>query len=458
MKIPPHIFREYDVRGVVDKDLSEDFAYLLGRAYASLAKENNKNNIAVGHDCRLSSPPYAQALCRGLADEGVDSCLIGMGPTPQVYYSLFTHDFGGGIQVTGSHNPPDMNGFKICLGQQTLSGPQIQDLRDRCERLVDSPPSSPGGGKIGEKNIMQQYIDELAENCRPHMGNRKLKVVVDAGNGVAGMVGPEVLKKLGVEVIELYCEPDGNFPNHHPDPTVLDYIGDLIAKVKETGADFGVGWDGDGDRIGLVDENGNVIFGDMLLLIYAREVLKAVPGSLIIGDVKCSSQLFDDIKAKGGEPIMWKTGHSLIKNKLKESGGALGGEMSGHIFFKHRFYGFDDAQYCAARFAEIVSNTDTPVSQLLSDLPKTVSTPEIRVDCPEDIKFKVVEKAQGAFSEYHVDTIDGARIRFDNGWGLIRASNTQPVLVMRFEATNDQDLKEYQALVTDRVEKIKREL
>ncbi|MCL4160674.1 UNVERIFIED_CONTAM: hypothetical protein GTU68_064573 [Idotea baltica] len=290
------------------------------------------------------------------------------------------------------------------------------------------------------------------------MGERKLKVVVDAGNGVGGVVGPAVLKNLGVEVIELFCEPDGNFPNHHPDPTEPHNLVDLIAKVKEVKADFGIGYDGDADRIGAVDENGNIIPGDMLVLLYARSILPELQGAPIIGDVKCSELLFKDIKDHGGKPVMWKTGHSLMKKKLKELDSPLAGEMSGHIFFKHRFYGFDDALYCSARLAEILSNSDKTLSEMFAGLPKMYSTPEIRVDCPEEIKFKIAEKAKDAFSEYKVDTTDGARITFESGWGLVRASNTQSILVMRFEAKSQELVDEYQKLVMGKIEEIKAEL
>lgn len=458
MNINPQIFREYDIRGIVDQDLNEDFAYLLGRAYATLAKENSKDTIAVGHDCRLSSPIYAKALMRGMSDEGVASVFTGMGPTPQLYYSVFANNYGGGIQVTGSHNPSNMNGFKICLGTGTLSGADIQDLKQRMLRLKDLKPASPGAGEQQDLPIKEQYLKELIENSKGHIGQKKIKIVVDAGNGVGGMIGPDLLRALGAEVIELYCEPDGNFPNHHPDPTEVKNLKDLIAKVKETGADVGIGWDGDADRIGAVDENGNVIFGDMLLLLFAREILKEQANATIIGDVKCSEILYSDLKKRGANTIMWKTGHSLIKNKLKETNGALAGEMSGHIFFKHRYYGFDDALYASARLLEILSNSSCETSKLLADLPKTVNTPEIRVDCPEEQKFLIVEKAKEMFSEYETDMTDGVRIRFDSGWGLIRASNTQPVLVMRFEAENSEQLEAYQKTVVDRIESIKQSL
>ncbi len=457
MKINPVIFREYDIRGTVGTELTPEFARVLGRAYGTLAAENGMNRIGVGHDCRLSSPEYAQALAEGLADEGLDVVLTGMGPTPQLYYAVFSQDLGGGIQVTGSHNPPDMNGFKILLGKQTLSGSDIQGLKARCERVL-SKPTAPKRGTISSIQVQQSYINALIDNCRPHMGQRKLKVVVDAGNGVGGMVGPAVLRGLGVEVIELFCDPDGRFPNHHPDPTVLKNIQALIQSVRDNGADFGIGWDGDADRIGVVDERGEVVFGDMLLLIYGRAILAEKPGATIIGDVKCSSLLFNDLKKRGANAIMWKTGHSLIKGKLKESHGDLAGEMSGHIFFKHRYFGFDDALYSSGRLAEIVSRHSGPMSSLLEGLPAMLSTPEIRVDCPEEIKFAIAKEAQSAFPEHAVDTIDGVRVTFDKGWGLVRASNTQPVLVMRFEAESASLLESYKKTVIDRIENIKAKL
>jgi phosphomannomutase/phosphoglucomutase len=457
MQVNPVIFREYDIRGTVDTELSNDFARLLGRAYATLAKENGLNRIGVGHDCRLSSPGYAEALAEGLADEGLDAVMTGMGPTPQLYYAVFANDLGGGIQVTGSHNPPDMNGFKILLGKQTLSGSQIQDLKARCEHVLQSTPSGKRG-TITHLEVRESYINSIIENSKAQMGPRKLKVVVDAGNGVGGLVGPAVLRGLGVEVIELFCDPDGRFPNHHPDPTELKNIKDLIAAVKEHRADFGIGWDGDADRIGVIDERGTPVFGDMLLLIYGRAILAEKPGATIIGDVKCSSQLFDDLKGRGANAIMWKTGHSLIKSKLKETNGDLAGEMSGHIFFKHRYYGFDDALYSSARLVEIMSKHTGALSTLLSGLKPMLSTPEMRVDCPEAIKFKIAAAAQEAFKEYKVETIDGVRVTFDRGWGLVRASNTQPVLVMRFEAESADLLESYKKTVIDRIENIKASL
>lgn len=452
MKLNKEVFREYDIRGTVGTDLSEEFAHLLGRAFGELAREHSLNSIGVGFDCRLSSPGYAKALASGLNASGVDAVLYGMGPTPQLYFAVYKDNLGGGIQVTGSHNPPDMNGFKLLLGKRTLAGNDIQDLYNRMSRLATTP-SGAALGKLQEREIRTRYIEDLVKNGEG-FSKRKLKVVVDGGNGVGGLVGPEVLRRLGHEVIELYCEPDGRFPNHHPDPTVMKNIRDLIAAVREQKADLGIGWDGDADRIGAVNERGEVIFGDMLLLLYGREILKTEKSPTIIGDVKCSSRLFDDLNKRGAKAIMWKTGHSLIKAKLIETGGALAGEMSGHMFFKHRFYGFDDGLYAAVRLCELASATTGPISSLLADVPAMDSTPEIRIECPEQVKFSVPDKVKAALKQYECDTTDGVRIRFPHGWGLVRASNTQPVLVMRFEATSAQFLKEYQDLVTHTLEGI----
>ncbi len=457
MKINPRIFRQYDIRGDVGTDLTNEFAYLLGRAYGTLAKETGHNNIAIGYDCRPSSPEYARHLAKGLSDEGINSMITGMGPTPQLYYALFGRKAGGGIQVTGSHNPSSMNGFKICLGNKTLSGEQITDLYNRMTTLSEEPPAL-DQGKITEDDLREDYIEMLISKSRSEIGERKLKVVVDAGNGVGGLVGPSVLKALGVEVVELFCDPNGDFPNHHPDPSEPENLHHLIDRVKSEKADFGIAYDGDADRIGVVDEQGEIIFGDMLLLLYARALLAEKPTASIIGDVKCSERLFADIKSRGGSAIMWKTGHSLVKAKLRETGAELAGEMSGHIFFNDRYFGYDDALYASSRFVELMSKTEQKVSSLLSDLPKVFSTPEIRMDCPEEIKFKVPDLIKEAFKGNEVVTIDGARISFEEGWGLVRASNTQPVLVLRFEAQTENLLREYQQAVVQKIEEIKKTL
>ncbi|HMO02750.1 MAG TPA: phosphomannomutase/phosphoglucomutase [Oligoflexia bacterium] len=461
MSISEKIFREYDIRGVVDIDLCDRFAFLLGRAFVNYLEAKGVSlssaKVVIGYDARLSSTSYAAALAEGILSKGcVVAEVIGLSTTPLLYFAANVGKYDGAIMVTGSHNPANMNGFKICVDKSTISGSEIQDLK----RLVLEE------GKLTEwqnwtlekelskesgNPFLDRYIEELYQNVYPHFSARKLKVVVDAGNGVGGLTALKLLKKLNVEVVPLYCEPDGNFPNHHPDPTVLENLHDLMSKVKEVSADLGIGWDGDGDRIGVVDEKGRPVFGDMILLILAKALLKRVPNATIIGDVKCSEILFDEIKKSGGNPIIWKTGHSLIKNKLKETGGALAGEMSGHIFFKDRFYGFDDACYATLRLLEIVSNHYGPFSSLLAGLPETFSTPEIRVDCAEERKFEIANKAVDLFKDYQISTIDGVRIKFPQGWGLVRASNTQPVLVMRFEAASPDKLKEYQGLVMDRL-------
>ncbi len=460
MKMQDSIFREYDIRGVVDRDFDSAFAYALGRAYAGLVKEQSGKTtpkVAVGQDCRLSGPELSGNLMRGLADEGVQVVSTGVGPTPQLYYIVFADNTDGGIQVTGSHNPGDQNGFKMMVGKGTLSGSAIQNLKQRVKALA-AKPTATQAGEIVEIDARSRYLAELTERSRPHMGSRKLKVVVDGGNGVGGLVGPQLLRNLGCEVIELYTDPDGRFPNHHPDPTVLENIEEMIQVVRKEGADVGIAWDGDADRIGVVDENGEAIFGDLLLLVYGRQLLKEVSKPIIIGDVKCSELLFSTLAKEGAQAVMWKTGHSLIKAKLKELHAHLAGEMSGHMFFAHRYYGYDDAIHASARLVEILSSSDKTLSELLSDVPKMHTTPEIRFDCPEEIKFKVAERAQSKFGEYKTSTLDGVRITFPDGWGLVRASNTQPVLVMRFEATSAAKLVEYQTLVTDRVKEIITEL
>ncbi len=460
------IFREYDIRGVVDGDFDKDFAQNLGRAFAQkvhaslgTSPESRKDlKIGVGRDCRVSGEMLSDALIKGLQEGGVNVVKCGMGPTPQLYYSVYAAKLDGGIQVTGSHNPADQNGFKMMIGKSTLSGDAIQDLRERLKVVAADDFKPVEGMKSEEYDARTDYIAELITRSKPEMGSRKIKVVVDGGNGVGGLVGPDVLRGLGCEVVELYTEPDGTFPNHHPDPTVLENIVDLQKKVVEVGADLGIGYDGDADRIGVVDEAGKPIYGDMLLLIYGKQLLKEVSSPTIIGDVKCSEVLFSELTAAGAKPVMAKTGHSLIKAKLKELDAELAGEMSGHIFFSHRYYGFDDAIHSSARLVEILSNQDKPLSAQLAGLPAMVSTPELRVDCPDEIKFAVVEKAQKSFPEYEVNTLDGIRVSFAKGWGLVRASNTQAALVMRFEAESEQELAKYQELVESRIEEIKRSL
>ncbi len=365
-------------------------------------------------------------------------------------------DLDGGIQVTGSHNPADQNGFKMMVGKTTLSGDAIQKLKSKVLSIASDSNYKPVTATQEQAfDARSAYIAELVERSKPFMGSRKLKIIADGGNGVGGMVGPEVLRQLGCEVVELFCEPDGRFPNHHPDPTVLENIVELRKQVVAQKADLGIAWDGDADRIGVVDAQGNPVFGDMLLIVYGKQLLKEVAAPTIIADVKCSQLFFDELRKRGANTVMAKTGHSLIKAKLKELHAELAGEMSGHIFFAHRYYGFDDAMHASARLVEILSSTDESLSQMLADIPKTVSTPELRLDCADEVKFKIVDQAQQAFAEFEVNTLDGARITFPHGWGLVRASNTQASLVMRFEADTAENLQKYQTLVEERIAKIR---
>ncbi len=442
----PNIFREYDIRGIVGRDLTEETVSILGRAIGTFFRQNGAKRIAIGFDARESSPLFKDLLVRGFNASGCDAVLIGMVPTPVLYHTVFTKSVDGGVMITGSHNPPDHNGFKICLGKQTLFGSQIQEIRE----IAFSGDFAQGEGTSETIEVLADYEEDILS--RISFGARKLKAVVDGGNGMGGVTGVPVYKKLGVELVELFTEPDSNFPNHHPDPTVTENLQDTIRAVAETGADLGIAFDGDGDRIGVIDENGRIIWGDELMVLLSREILEEKPGSTIIAEVKCSQNLFDDIAARGGKPLMWKAGHSLIKAKMKETNAALAGEMSGHIFFADRFYGFDDATYAGARVLEILSKTDKNLSELLSDLPETFSTPELRVDCTEEQKFGVVQRIADEFSKTNeVITIDGARILFENGWGLVRASNTQAILVLRFEADSEENLAKIRETVESRV-------
>lgn len=460
IQIKPSIFREYDIRGIAGRDLSVEFAELLGRAYATYMNGRKpvagrqRLTVSVGRDCRLTSDAYADGLISGLRRGGLDVIELGVCPTPLTYFSLFHLDIDGGIMVTGSHNPGDYNGFKICVGRDTLHGHQIQELRAIIEKqLVTQPPAPKGGeGNLSHYEIIPPYWEYLIKNAR---GLKSKKIVVDAGNGTAATVAPELFKRLGAQVIPLFCDLDGRFPNHHPDPTVPENLKELIATVKREKADFGLAFDGDSDRIGLVDDTGRVLFGDEIMVLFSRDVLRGKPGATVISEVKSSYRLYDDIAKHGGKPIMWKTGHSLIKSKMKETGAALAGEMSGHIFFADRYFGFDDAIYAGMRVYEIACGASGPLSTLLADLPKTVSTPEIRVDCEEDKKFALVEETKRRLGTLgkKLNDIDGVRIDFGDGWGLVRASNTQPVLVLRFEAQNAPRMqeirKQVESMLTD---------
>jgi phosphomannomutase/phosphoglucomutase len=361
-------------------------------------------------------------------------------PTPALYFALYTMEVGGGIMITGSHNPAEYNGFKTSVGKSSLYGEGIRAVRD----LIERGDFATGQGSVREQRILPEYLGRIAEKIFPPRG---LTVVVDAGNGVAGPHAPNLLETLGCTVHKIYCEPDGRFPNHHPDPTVAENLRALIGKVRETGADLGIAFDGDADRIGAVDEKGNILWGDRLLALFARDVLRDGPATIIF-EVKCSKGLIEDIRAHGGNPLMWRTGHSLIKQKMKETGAALAGEMSGHMFFAHRWYGFDDALYSAARLVEIVAKEDAPLSEIMSTIPSYPSTPEIRVPCPEERKFEVVREITEHFRKTHpVIDVDGVRVDFGDGWGLVRASNTTPLLILRFEADTQERLAEIRNLV-----------
>jgi phosphomannomutase / phosphoglucomutase len=449
----PAIFREYDIRGIAEKDFNADFVMTLGQAYGTYVRAQGKHRIAVGRDCRLTSDPYAAALRQGLRSTGIDVVDIGTCPTPLMYFALHHYDLDGGIQVTGSHNPGDHNGFKICIGKITIHGEEIQELR----KLIEHGKFLAGQGKEEATPIIPPYQEFVIKQFG-RLG-RKINVVIDAGNSTAGPVAPRIFRELGCQVTELFCELDGRFPNHHPDPTVPENLQQLIATVKETGAEVGVAYDGDADRLGLVDRHGHIIWGDEMLVLFARDVLQQRPGATIVSEVKCSQRLFDDIAQHGGTPIMWKAGHSLLKAKMRETGALLGGEMSGHIFFADRYFGYDDAIYASCRVMEILAKSKKEVTELLADLPTSFTTPEIRMDCPDDIKFRLAEKVCERFrGKYDVVDIDGVRVKFSEGWGLVRASNTQPVLVLRFEAKTQEKLTEYQTLMESVVEEVKRNL
>lgn len=452
----PAIFREYDIRGVADRDYDADFARQLGLAYAAFTASRGVRRVAVGRDCRVTSDKYAEALKDGLRAAGVNVVDLGMCPTPLVYFSLFHLDVDGAIQVTGSHNPPDQNGFKICVGKVTIHGDDIQGLR----RLIESGGLRAGGARGTEERYA--IIPAYQEYLIAQFGTlpRRLKIVIDAGNGTAGPVAPRIVEAMGCETHAIFCDPDGRFPNHHPDPTVEENVRDLIATVRADGADLGIAFDGDADRVGLVDGSGRIYWGDEMLIVFARDILARTPGAVVVSEVKCSQRLYDDIEKRGGRGIMWKAGHSLLKAKMRETHAALGGEMSGHIFFADRYFGYDDAIYAACRMLEIVARTGRSLADLLADLPVAVNTPEIRIDCPDALKFTIAEKAKERFREagYEIIDVDGVRMKFPEGWGLIRASNTQPVLVMRVEASTPEKLAEYRGVVERMLDEVRREV
>jgi|Deesub1362B_J571_1020462.scaffolds.fasta_scaffold02552_2 phosphomannomutase/phosphoglucomutase len=454
------VFREYDIRGVIGKDIDRDFAFSLGRAFSLYIKKrvSGKVSLSVGRDVRLSSEYLFESLTEGIISTGTNVYDIGVCPTPLQYFSLFTLDVDGGVMITGSHNPPEYNGFKLSIGKDTIHGKMIQEIKEIMQK--DKTHFSSRKGTVKTADIVSSYSNYMLKKFSYLADSkyRKIKIVVDAGNGTAGLVVPKLLEAIGCDVYCLYCEPDGRFPNHHPDPTIIENIQDLIAKTTSSGAQIGVGYDGDADRIGVIDQSGNIVWGDHLMIILARDLLKRNPGAKIIGDVKCSQFMFDEIKRNGGIPVMWKTGHSLIKDKMRKEGALLAGEFSGHIFIADGYFGFDDAIYTTLRIVEIMKTTGMDIRELLKDIPPMCYTPEIRVDCPEEKKKLVVEKVVNKFKIYKLNNdapflikdiynIDGVRVVFEKGWALLRASNTQPVVVIRAEAEDEKSLIQYKEFI-----------
>jgi len=445
------IFREYDIRGIVEKDLRDEDIYTLSRAIGTYLAERGAHNLSVGRDCRPSSDHLSEIIIKGLSECGLNIVDIGVVPTPVFYFSLFELNADGGVMITASHNPSEYNGFKVALGKSTIYGAEILKLYD----IATAGRFASGRGSTRRQGITDKYVDYVVKNIR--LGQRKIRVAVDGGNGTGGPVAIEILKKLGVEFEPLYCDMDGRFPNHHPDPTLVEAMQDLIRLVREKNCEIGVGYDGDSDRIGVVDKKGNIVWGDQLMIIFAKEILKEKKGATFIAEVKCSKVLYDEIRKAGGNPIMWRTGHSLIKAKMKEVGAELAGEMSGHMFFANRYFGYDDAIYSSMRLIELLSKSDKSFDVMIDELPKMKSTPEIRFDMPDDKKFKIVEKLKEFFksNNYQVIDIDGVRVTFEDGWGLVRASNTQPALVLRFEAETEERLNEIKSMFMSKLNEFK---
>lgn len=432
------IFREYDIRGIVENDFPDDVVLNIGKAYGTLMSRRGRKLISVGYDLRLSSEHLHNLFIEGVRSTGLDVISIGQVTTPTLYFSIVHLETDGGVMITGSHNPIEFNGFKMNDGLKSVFGPDIQDMKKLILEHDFVVAETPGTLKSVE--VMSDYIAMLKSKFN---FKKKLKIVVDAGNAVAGPIAPQLWRDYGMEVIELYCEPDGNFPNHLPDPSVPKYMKDLMQKVVEEKADCGIGYDGDADRVGAIDEKGNMVFADTLLAIYSKDVLKRKPGGQIIFDVKCTQALPEIIEQNGGKPLMWKTGHSILKAKMKETGAPFAGEMSGHMFFADDYYGFDDGIYASGRLLEILSHSDKTLSQIVDEIPRFASTPEIRVECADEAKFDVVASLVKEFrKEHEVIDIDGARVQFGDGWGLVRASNTQPTLVLRFEARTQERLQQ----------------
>lgn len=450
-----NIFREYDIRGVVESDFTNETVVNIAKAFATYLLKEDLNNCVIGFDARLSADYLFSTFANSLRDCGIDVICIGQCTSPMLYFAQIHLKAESAVMITGSHNPADMNGFKMLTKNSALYGEKIQQLKNIIlEGEYILRDQSKPAGTLQNIPVEESYLGFMKENIK--MGGRKLKVVIDGGNGTGGVIASEIIRYFGHEVTELYTKPDGTFPNHHPDPTVPAYMTDLISKVKETKADLGIGYDGDADRIGVVTEEGRLIFGDSLMTIFAEEILSRKPGAVIVGEVKCSKTMYDEIERLGGNGIMWKAGHSLIKAKMKETDAELGGEVSGHIFFKDRFFGHDDALYASLRLLEILSKTERSVSDLLSHLPKMIMTPEIRLESDDNKKFEIVRRVTEYFKKegYKVVDVDGVRVIFDDGFGLIRASNTQPALVQRYEAASQERLEEIMNLMQVKLREI----
>ncbi len=447
VKINPRIFREYDVRGIVGQDLSEEAVELLGKAYGAYIRSFGISEAIVARDNRPSSKPYRDAIAAGMTSTGCNVIDAGEVPTPVFYFALHQYGRKAGVMITGSHNPPEYNGFKLCRGHGTIYGEEIQKVK----KIIDAGGFPSGKGSVSQIDPAPDYLEYVRKSVKVQ---RPLKVVIDAGNGVGGKVAPELLRRLGCEVIELYCDSDGNFPNHFPDPTVPANLKDLQAAVADSGADLGVAFDGDADRIVAIADDGAIIWGDQLLIIFSRDILERHPGGTIVFEVKCSQALVDDIKAHGGRPLMWKTGHSLIEAKIREEKALLAGEMSGHIYFADRYLGYDDAIYSACRLVEYLSRSGQKLSQLLAGIPVYYATPELRIASSEEEKWRIVDQVKREFSrDFEVIDIDGARVVFPDGWGLVRASNTSPVVVVRCEARTPERRDEIRDLIMSKLKR-----
>jgi phosphomannomutase/phosphoglucomutase len=441
------IFRKYDIRGIVDKEITDEVAVNIGKAFGTMMLREGRRTIAVGRDCRHSSERFRDDVVQGLISTGCNVVDVGMVPTPLLYFAIHHLEADGGVMITASHNPPEYNGFKLNRGTLSMFDEEILHVRD----LILQGEFKRGEGFIREQDVIETYIKKIEGIIRL---KRPLRLAVDAGNGMSGLVAPRLYRNLGCEVTEYFTEPDGDFPNHHPDPTEPENMTDLIAEIEKGGYDIGIGFDGDGDRVGIVDRDGTLLFGDQLVILLAREVLARLPGSTIIFDVKCSQNLVEDIARHAGKPLMWRTGHSFIKKKMAETGAPMAGEMSGHIFFNDRFFGFDDAVYAGARMMEIAAADNRSFMEMLSDLPRVYNTPEIKYPCSEAKKFQAVDKIAAEFRRsYDVIDIDGVRVDFGDGWGLVRASNTTPYIILRFEAKSPERLAEIREQVTKIVSK-----